>query len=56
VDISNVAKDEDRVFTDAFTQWSIDLNWRVLSHFAEYYSRPEHIRGFVQPLRLPKLY
>lgn len=55
VNVPNVHRDEDRVFTNAKTRWAVDLNWRVLSHLAEQYSRPNHIQGFVRPLRLPKL-
>jgi hypothetical protein len=55
VNIPGVHRDEGRVFTNAKTRWAVDLNWRVLSHLAEQYSRPNHIQGFVRPLRLPKL-
>jgi hypothetical protein len=54
VNIPNVHRDEDRVFTNDKTRWAVGLNWRVLSHLAEHYSCPNHIKGFVQPLRLPK--
>lgn len=55
VNVPNVQPDEDRVFTNANTRWAVDLNWRVLSHLAEHYSRPNHTQGFVRLLRLPKL-
>jgi len=55
VDIAGVSRDEDRQFTIARAIWAIDLNWKVLNHLGEHYARPPHIRGHVQPLRLPRL-
>jgi hypothetical protein len=55
VNIPNIHRDEGPLFSDAIATWAIDLNWRVLSHLKDHFSRPEHIQGYVQPLRLPKL-
>lgn len=55
LDIPSVPLDEVQIFTNDLTIWAIDLNWLVLSHLAEQYPRPEHIKGYVQPLNLPKL-
>lgn len=55
VNIKGASRDEVELFTDALVEWAIDLNWRVLNYLQEHYPRPEHIGGYVNPLRLPKV-
>lgn len=55
VDVPGAPIDEDQLFTTFRVNWAIDLCWRVHSHLAEHYSRPDHIAGYVSPLRLPRV-
>lgn len=55
VEIEGVARDEEEQFTNDLMDWAIDLNWKVFSYLEDNFARPQHIRGHVQPLRLPRL-
>lgn len=54
VKIPGEPRDEEELFTDQIVRWALCLNWRVLEYLEAHYARPEHIRGHVQPLRLPR--
>ncbi|MEO1140311.1 MAG: hypothetical protein AAFW87_12740 [Pseudomonadota bacterium] len=54
VELPNSSRDEHRLFTTFRVAWALDLCWRVHEHLEAQYTRPEGIRGNVQPLRLPR--
>lgn len=46
---------ETALFNEGTVRWALNLNWNILNYLRGRYERPEHIKGYVQPLRLPKL-
>ncbi|PQA72300.1 MULTISPECIES: hypothetical protein [Brucella] len=55
IDIDGLPRDEVHLFNDELRDWSISLNWNIMNYLAQNYSRPQHIRGYVSPINLPRL-
>lgn len=45
--------DEAAIFNRQLVRWALNMNWQLYNYLQEHYQRPEHIQGYVQPLRLP---
>ena len=56
VEIAGVSRDEGDQFNTATTNFSITLNWNILSHLAKNYARPEAIGQHVPKMHLPRLF
>lgn len=54
VELPEAQRDEDRLFTKKIVDWAVDLNWSILQYLNQNYARPDHIKGNVKPLRLPR--
>ncbi|KAB2755670.1 hypothetical protein [Brucella anthropi] len=55
IDIDGLPRDELDLFNDELRDWAISLNWNIMNYLAQNYSRPQHIRGYVSPINLPRL-
>ncbi len=54
INIPKVSLDEGAAFSSNICNWAIELNFSVLKHLSDNLARPEHIRGHVPPLRVPR--
>ena len=53
MNIDNVRRDEDQVFSLNLTSWAMELNLRVLRHLSEKYPRPQHANDYVESICVP---
>jgi hypothetical protein len=55
IEIKGISRDEAEAFSSETCNWVIELNRRVIKHLSEYFSRPEDIRRYMEPLSIPVL-
>lgn len=55
INILGVSADEYVAFSDDLCEWALNLNLRLIQFLSDNFSRPPHIRGHVQPLRIPHI-
>lgn len=51
--VANASRDEDKLFSDAVTNWSVSTARKTIEFLSKTYPRPKGIEGHVQPIKLP---